>query len=168
MINFPKGVIDMINELTGWSQMKSLKLSRLLALALMILLFTVLGLAYFIAVWYDTISVGEGIIKSSVVLPLTVGIYICDVFGIIAVFSLNKLLSNIAKDMVFTEENTKCLRLISWCCVFAGLVMLILALWRYVLGVGAFFAMFMGLVMRVLKNVFEKAVEIKSENDYTI
>jgi hypothetical protein len=26
----------------------------------------------------------------------------------------------------------------------------------------------LGLVMRVLKNVFEKAVEIKSENDFTI
>jgi hypothetical protein len=32
----------------------------------------------------------------------------------------------------------------------------------------AFFAMFLGLVMRVLKNVFEKAVELKSENDFTI
>ena len=32
----------------------------------------------------------------------------------------------------------------------------------------AFFAMFMGLVMRVLKNVFEKAVELKSESDFTI
>ena len=29
-------------------------------------------------------------------------------------------------------------------------------------------AIMFGLIMRVLKNVFEKAVEIKSENDFTI
>lgn len=32
----------------------------------------------------------------------------------------------------------------------------------------AFFAVMLGLVIRVLKNVFEKAVELKSENDFTI
>jgi hypothetical protein len=29
-------------------------------------------------------------------------------------------------------------------------------------------AVMFGLIMRVLKNVFEKAVEIKTENDFTI
>ena len=31
-----------------------------------------------------------------------------------------------------------------------------------------FLAIMFGLIMRVLKNVFEKAVEIKSENDFTV
>ena len=158
----------MINEITGWSEMKSLKLSRLLVYLLMVMLILLLFIAYFVAVWYDELSDGTGIIKSSVVVPGTVMIYICDFFGLTAVFYLNRLLANISKDKVFIEQNTKCLRIISWCCVFAGIAMLVFSLWRYYFGICAFFAMFMGLVMRVLKNVFEKAVELKSESDFTI
>lgn len=158
----------MINELTGWSDMRSLKLSRLLVYLLMVMLFLMLGFAYFVASWYESLSDASGLIGGDITIPTTVMLYICDFFGLGAVFSLNKLLANISKDEVFTEENAKCLRKISWCCVFAGIVMLVYTLWVYYWGIAAFCAFFMGLIMRVLKNVFVKAVEIKSENDYTI
>ena len=158
----------MVNELTGWSEMKSLKLSRLLVAGLFFLLIVILFTAHIIAEWFDVISVGRGIIDGRVDVAVTVMIYICDVFAIIAVVSLNKLLSNISRDEVFIEQNTQCLRIISWCCVLVGFTFTVFSLWRYEFLFAAFFAMFLGLVMRVLKNVFEKAVELKSENDFTI
>lgn len=158
----------MVNEITGWSEMKSLRLSRILVYLLTVMLVLLLFFAYFVAVWYDELSDGLGIISGSVIVPTTIMIYICDLFGLTAVFYLNRLLSNISKDNVFIEQNAKCLRIISWCCVFAGITMLVYSLWRYYWGIGAFSALFMGLIMRVLKNVFEKAVELKSESDFTI
>lgn len=158
----------MVNELTGWSEMKSLKLSRLLVVGLFFLLIVILFTAHLIAEWFSIISVGQGIIHGRLDIAVTVMIYICDVFAITAVIALNRLLSNISKDKVFIEQNTLCLRIISWCCVLAGLTFTVFSLWRYEFLFAAFFAMFLGLVMRVLKNVFEKAVELKSENDFTI
>ena len=54
--------------------------------------------------------------------------------------------------------------------VFAAILIAfaVMALWRYLFFLPAFFAVMFGLIMRVLKNVFEQAVEIKSENDFTI
>jgi hypothetical protein len=52
--------------------------------------------------------------------------------------------------------------------MLAGFSMIVLALWRAIFIFAAFLLVFFGLVMRVLKNVFENAVEIKSENDFTI
>ncbi|MBQ8966413.1 DUF2975 domain-containing protein [Ruminococcus sp.] len=159
----------MVNELTGWSEMKSLKLSRFLVAGLFFLLIVLLFTAHLIAEWFSIISVGKGLINTERLdIVVTVMIYICDVFAITAVLKLNKLLSNIAKNEVFIDENTRCLRIISWCIVFAGITFSVFSLWRYEFLFAAFFALFLGLVMRVLKNVFEKAVELKSENDFTI
>lgn len=52
--------------------------------------------------------------------------------------------------------------------MLAGCAFFILGLLRFIFMTAAFFAVMLGLVIRVLKNVFEKAVELKSENDFTI
>ncbi len=53
-------------------------------------------------------------------------------------------------------------------CMFAAISFAVIGLWRVVFLMPALFAAMLGLILRVLKNVFEKAVEIKSENDFTI
>ena len=161
-------VITMVNELTGWSQMKSLKLSRLLVAGMFFLLIALMFTSNIVAEWFCAVSVGNGILTSGLEIAVTVMICICDAFALTAVAALNKLLTNISKNEVFIPQNTKCLRLISWCCVFAGITMIIFSLWKYIFLFAAFLALFIGLVMRVMKNVFEKAVELKSENDFTI
>lgn len=87
---------------------------------------------------------------------------------VIALYQMNRLLSNISRNEVFISENTEYLRGLSWCCMAAGIV----------LGASGFYyapffalcvvAVFMALVLRVIKNVFAQAEEIKNENDYTI
>ena len=158
----------MVNELTGWSQMKSLKLSRLLVAGAFFLLIVLIFVAPVISEWFCVISVGDGLIKTHLYGAVTVMIYICDAFGIIAITALNKLLSNISKDEVFIPQNTLCLRIISWSCLFVGITFAVFSLWKEEFLFATFSSMFLGLVMRVLKNVFEKAVELKNENDFTI
>lgn len=158
----------MINEMTGWSEMKSLKLSRFLVLGMEFLCAALLICVPFISRWYEEISTGVGLVDGSTFVPVCVMLYICDVFAIVAVNSLRILLRNISAGEVFTETNSRMLRMISWCIVFAGVTFAVFGIWRFSFFFASFFALFLGLVMRVLKNVFEKAVEIKSENDFTI
>ena len=95
--------------------------------------------------------------------------YACFAVLMIALLSLDRLLRNIRKDVVFSRENVKCLRIISWCCFAVAAVML--CGWpfiSYVLIFVAAAAAFFGLLMRVVKNVIDAACEIKDENDFTI
>ena len=95
--------------------------------------------------------------------------------GFLALFCLDRLLANIRKERVFEAKNVKLLRLISYACIYAGfvgLISFIVILTRnfmfetmLVLSAGEFF---MGLVVRVVKNIFEAAIKLKYENDLTI
>lgn len=154
--------------ITSWSKTRSLMLSRILVYALLFLLIAAVVCVPAISKWYDSISAEVGLIKGSAFVPVCVMLYICDAFALCAANALRILLRNINNEDVFIEQNTKCLRIISWCCMFAGITFCIFGIWRFSFFFAGFFALFLGLVMRVLKNVFEKAVEIKSENDFTI
>lgn len=95
--------------------------------------------------------------------------------GYIALCCLDRLLGNIRKSIVFDARNIKLLRLISIACAYAGLVGLVsfIAIMlkdfmfetMAVLSAGEFFV---ALIVNVVKNVFEKAIEIKEENDLTV
>lgn len=110
----------------------------------------------------------ERLLSGSVTVPMCIVIYVCLAFALSALAALHILLSNINSGKVFIPQNTRCLRLISWACMLAGAALVVLGLWRFVFLFAALLAVMVGLVMRVMKNVFEKAVEIKSENDFTI
>lgn len=151
-----------------WSKTKSLFLSRILTAVTAGLFLILTFFVPAVAMWYEDISNGIGLIPTSIVLPFCICMYIAEFLGFCALWSLYRLLENINKDKVFIAENTRCLRLISWECMLAGAAFAVIGLWRFVFFMPALMAVMFGLIMRVLKNVFEKAVEIKSENDYTI
>ena len=82
---------------------------------------------------------------------------------------LVKLLLLVRGRKVFTDQAVSCLRTISWCCFLeAGLFVVSGALFFGVDLILAFVAGFLGLVLRVVKNVIEEAVALKAENDFTI
>lgn len=151
-----------------WSKTKSLFLSRILTVSTAGLFLILTFFVPAVAAWYEDISDGIGLIHTGIVLPMCICLYIAEFLGFCALWSLYRLLENINKDKVFIAENTRCLRLISWECMLAGVAFAVIGLWRFVFFMPALMAVMFGLIMRVLKNVFEKAVEIKSENDYTI
>jgi hypothetical protein len=95
--------------------------------------------------------------------------YACCVPALVALFRLDRLLSNIMKDLVFTEENVRALRVISWCCFAEALILTVAALYfAPIIFAVAAVAAFFGLILRVVKNVIDAAVALKSENDFTI
>ena len=108
-------------------------------------------------------------------------------FGYTALISIDKLLMNIKKEIVFDVKNVKLLSTISRSCFGAAVVcfssfiagcivfqagernqilfaiICLAAILLLSMGAG-----FMGLILRVIKNVFEHAIIIKDENDLTI
>jgi len=98
-------------------------------------------------------------------------IYLCLAAGLIALVLLLRLLYGISHDQVFTLDNVKRLRLISYCgfaialiCLLAGILIHALIAWTLI----ALVAAFLGLIMRVIKNVIDAARLLKEDSDYTI
>lgn len=151
-----------------WNKTRSLMLSRILVTAFSAFLAALAFFVPFIAEWLTEVSDGMGLIGGSIYLPSMIVMYVCDALGIWAIAELHILLHNITKGEIFVPQNTACLRGISWACMLAGCAFAVLGLWRFLSALPAFAAVMLGLIMRVLKNVFEEAVEIKSENDFTI
>ena len=82
---------------------------------------------------------------------------------------LVKLLLLVKKHLVFTDTAVSCLRTISWCCFLEAAMCLVSTVMFYRIHLALFFvAGFLGLVLRVVKNVIEEAVALKNENDFTI
>lgn len=117
--------------------------------------------------------------------------YISVPFGFVALVCLDKLLINIKKSIVFHESNVRYLRIFSWLCFIVSIITVIFAtviitkgyinskeidlyfpvidyLYSAVLVVISVAEFFVGLVVRVVKNTFDAAIEIKDENDLTI
>lgn len=103
-----------------------------------------------------------------VITPLLATIYACAVPGLVALFSLDRLLANIKKKDVFSEKNVKHLRLISWCSFAVSIILFVSGFYYLLFLLIAVAAAFFGLILRVVKNVIEQAVMIKNENDFTI
>lgn len=99
---------------------------------------------------------------------ITATLYVASIFGWICLWALWKLLKNMKAELVFDAVNIRLLRIISWCCAFAALVFLAGGFCYppfFLIGAAAAFMM---LIVRVVKNVFQQAAEMKSELDLTI
>lgn len=94
--------------------------------------------------------------------------YPCAVLAYITLYSLLRLLFNIKKDQIFIPGNVKYLRHISWCCFAVAGITLVGGVFYIPFSAVAVAAAFMGLMLRVVKNVMQSAVEIREENELTI
>ena len=148
-----------------WTATKSLFLSRMLTIAALAIAVGTLFCIPFLAEWYDAIS-GDPPIRNILIVCL----YISDTLGILALWQLHRLLRNINAQRVFVPENAACFRLISWCCFAVSIVWIIMFVTchRFHEFIISFMAAFAGLIIRVIKNLVEAAVELREENDYTI
>ena len=115
---------------------------------------------------YDSLVVASG--QESVYLPLLVTLYCAVPFGVVALVCLDKLLCNIRKEQSFIMQNVTLLRIISYCCFGEVFVFVYITILKPFAAVVMIACAFMGLILRVVKNVFEQAVRIREENDFTI
>ena len=87
---------------------------------------------------------------------------------LLAFYGLHKMLSNIQQGIIFSVQNTASLRLVSWACFFAAIFLLIAAYKWPVLIFASGVIGFLGLFVRVIKNMLSEAIVLKEENDFTI
>lgn len=85
-----------------------------------------------------------------------------------ALWQLYRLLGNISRGQVFVAANVRCLRVISWCCFAAAAVFFFSGFYSTSWIVLFVAAVFGGLILRVVKNVFAAAVALQDEQDLTI
>ena len=78
------------------------------------------------------------------------------------------LLLLVKRGSVFTKAAVELIRYISWCLIFMGFIMISLAFLTLIAVVAGAAVLFVGLAIRVVKNVIEEAVYIKEENDLTV
>jgi len=106
--------------------------------------------------------------NAEIIQSLLLTVYACAVPGLLSLFCLDRLLANIRRGDVFSEKNIKLLRTLSWCSFIVSLILFVSGFYYILFVIIAVCAAFLGLILRVIKNVFEQALLIKEENDYTI
>ena len=145
---------------------RSLTLSLILTkLLLGGLVATAIVAPYICRIYENTMNIRN---EPSVFVPMLIAVYLGLVAVFPAVFALHKLLSNIKGKSVFVRQNVQILRLISYCSFGVGIVFAGFGVYRSIAFAIAVAALFFGLIMRVLKNVFAAAVTLKEESDLTI
>ena len=90
------------------------------------------------------------------------------VFAYVTLYSLIRLLLNIKNDAIFISPNVRYLRRISWCCFAVALLTLAAGVFYIPYSFLSVAAGFVGLMLRVVKDVMENAVQLKEENELTI
>ena len=101
---------------------------------------------------------------SSVYLPMIITLYLAAAVALVIVTALDRLLSNIRHDKVFIPANVK----ISYCCFAVSVIFIYFSFIRPFAWLVVIAAAFFGLILRVIKNIFEQAIILKEENDFTI
>jgi hypothetical protein len=146
-----------------WNDSKSILLSRVSVVLFMVLLVA----ADIAAPWLIPMTF------SYVVKPGWAGwffatIYAGTVPAAILLIGLYRLLRRIERGEVFVQKNVDGLRIISWCCLAGALISAASALYYVPWVMVAIAAAFVALIVRVVKNVFARAVSLQDDVDHTI
>lgn len=116
--------------------------------------------------YYDKLVVASG--QESVYVPLLITLYCAVPAAVVALICLDVLLRNIRRNEPFVTKNVSMLRIISYCCFAEALVFVYICFLKPFALVVVIACGFMGLILRVVKNVFEQAVSLREENEFTI
>ena len=78
------------------------------------------------------------------------------------------LLLRIRKRLVFTDATVALIRGVSWCCLLLCGILCFLGIYFQLAFIAALCVLFLGICLRVCKNAFEEANQLKQENELTI
>ncbi|MEG0752131.1 MAG: DUF2975 domain-containing protein [Oscillospiraceae bacterium] len=147
--------------------MKSDKKSLALTIALVWICTALACALLFAAPWLSRLY-ADYVKRPELFAPLCAALYLSLIPEALALGRLHGLLGNLCNGEVFTRGNCDNLRTLSYCCFAAGAIFIALCFWIPTALLLAFAACFMGLMLRVLKNVFVQAVALREENDAVI
>lgn len=85
-----------------------------------------------------------------------------------AIVQMFILLLRVRDGKVFTDRSVGLIRGVSWCCIAIGVLFCVIGLYFILAVLAGCAALFLGLCLRVVKNVVEEATAIKAENDLTV
>lgn len=148
-----------------WNRKQSIKLSKVFTMLFAVGLVLLIGAAPWVVKWLIYYSVN---VHSNHYYLLLVTIYSGGVAAGLLIFNLFLLLKNIEKEQIFVQTNTAYLRNISWCCFLGGFISLLSGIYYMPWWIVTVAAAFMGLIVRVVKNILAEAISLKEENDFTI
>ena len=94
--------------------------------------------------------------------------YVALSFVVLADILLFCLLVRVNAGKVFTSRSVDYIRGVSWCCFALSATFCAMGIYFNLAFVVALAGVFLGLCLRVVKNVIEEATIIKSENDLTV
>ncbi len=147
-----------------WNKPRSILLSFILVRVLFLLAVA----SIFTLPWLVDVYINFSRKDTGISTPLLVTLYSCLVPAFGVLICLDRILLNIRKGLVFVSQNVQYLRILSWCCCAVSLICLLSGYYYVLFLLIGFAAAFFGLILRVLKNVFEQAVELKEESDFTV
>lgn len=78
------------------------------------------------------------------------------------------ILLRVRKGLVFTDPTVSLIRGVSWCCLGLCIPFGFLGIYFQLAWIVCLLAVFLGICLRVCKNAFEEATQIKQENDLTV
>jgi hypothetical protein len=148
-----------------WNDKKSLNLSKLCLLLFISGLIGTIVTAPWLTRWFLSFSRAE--LQGAEPFFLAT-IYVGGIPAGTLLYNLFGLLQRIEKEQVFITKNVEYLRRISWSCFMGAGIGVVSAFYYFPWVFVAVAAAFMGLIVRVVKNVLAKAVELQNEVDYTI
>ncbi|MGI6711901.1 MAG: DUF2975 domain-containing protein [Bacillota bacterium] len=148
-----------------WNGEKSIILSKLCISLFMCLLIITVVFAPWMTRWFLSFSRAE--------LTGTEPYFLATIYtgffpAAYLLYSLLRLLLRIETEQVFITENVERLRRISWSCFAGAAISLVSTSYYFPWVFVAVSAAFMGLIVRVVKNVVAKAVDLQNEVDYTV
>lgn len=148
-----------------WSSKQSITLSKLCILLFMVLLIVTVVFAPWLTRWFLDFSRAE---LSGTENFFVATIYAGSIPSAYLLVNFLRLLRRIESGQVFIAENVERLRRISWSC-FIGAAIALASVFYYVPWLFlAVAAAFMGLIVRVVKNIVAQAVELQEEVDSII
>jgi hypothetical protein len=148
-----------------WNDNRSMFLSRLCVILFIVLLAAVAVLLPWLVTRYFDFSL-LGVEHAATFFLIT--FYVGSLPAVVLLLSLYSLLRRIEIGEVFVRKNVASLRRISWCCFFGAVISLISALYYLPWLTVGVAASFVGLIVRVIKNVFARAVSLQDDADFTI
>lgn len=148
-----------------WNNQKSIVLTKVCIAVFSLAYVLVLLLCPWLVKQFVTYSFSA---RSKDACSFMLTVYACAIPLGLILWHLYQLVLRIEKEEIFTDQNTKSLRLMGWMCFAVAVIFLVSTCYYTFYLIFAACAVLMGLLLRVLKNVFVQAKEMKEENDYTI
>lgn len=149
-----------------WDEKKTIQLTKLVIVLFFVAMLAVdFGAFGFVQFLCGALSKDHG---QAGFTTLLLCLYLCSVPMYCLLFDLYHLLCNLQAGQVFIPQNVKHLRRASWCC-FAAAIICLGGLWYWPsLLLVSIAAAFVALIIRVIKNIFDQAIGMKTELDFTV